>query len=634
MTHEHTRARAFRALEWKKEPRQEENRLLLSKLETMPTISLLDYGAGNVRSVRNAIRQVGFSIQDVTCVEDIESAECIVFPGVGRFGECMEFLNMKGWVGALKAYIAADRPFLGICVGFQVLFESSDESPGVAGLSIVPGIVSRFDTLAGYPVPHMGWNQLRMSKTSEGGVGDLSIYDKRVYFVHSYCPLATEANKDWTLTTTDYGRRFISSVQRGKVMGTQFHPEKSGQAGLAILKNFLSRSFSGEGQSIFQSSNDAPNLGVGSKAAVTLTERSQPIQLASTFLAKRIVACLDVRSNDNGDLVVTKGDQYDVRETGPPPDKKAKTTSDNAERSSASGNKGAVRNLGKPRDLAARYYQEGADEIVFLNITSFRSSPVGDMPLLELLRQTSATVFVPLTIGGGIRDYTDSEGKKWTALDVAGRYFRAGADKVSIGSDAVAAAKMLITCAKAKGTQLTDESLKTGSSGIEQISNQYGAQAVVVSVDPRRAFISNEEEKAAHEEQGHMVFESPPGSPKNMPFMWYQCTVRGGREGSSVGAIQLGRAVEALGAGELLCNCVNADGQKAGFEIPLLKALSEAVSIPVIASSGAGRPEHFSEVFQKTQVTAALAAGIFHRKEVPIQSVKQHLKDHSNVHTR
>ena len=283
---------------------------------------------------------------------------------------------------------------------------------------------------------------------------------------------------------------------------------------------------------------------------------------------------------------------------------------------------------GKPRDLLLGIITR-ARMIVFLNITSFRSSPIGDMPLLELLRQTSSTVFVPLTIGGGIRDYSDTNGHTWTALDVAGRYFRAGADKVSIGSDAVAAASSLIGAAKANGKLLDDPSLKTGTSSIEQISNQYGAQAVVVSVDPRRAYLADEKAKSEHEALGHSVFDAPDDgtSPAGMRYMWYQCTVRGGREGSDVGAVQLGRAVQALGAGELLCNCVNADGQKSGFEIPLLRALSEAVRIPVIASSGAGCAAHFEEVFRETKVTAALAAGIFHRREVPISEVKRFLRE-------
>ena len=591
-------------------------------------VSLLDYGAGNVRSVRNAINALGYQIQDIQSVEDITNATCIVFPGVGRFGSCMEFLKEKKFIAPLREYILADRPFFGICVGFQALFQSSEESPGIDGLSIVPGTVTRFNKATDLPVPHMGWSTLQLHQTVaptpsssasasapvSASTSTPTVYDSRVYFVHSFCALATPKNKEWTLTTTDYGSRFISTIKKGNVMGTQFHPEKSGQAGLNILQDFLRHALS-------KGTSDTSDPSVPSVPSVSSSSTGDgTVPSTGLALAKRIVACLDVRSNDNGDLVVTKGDQYDVREEAPAT-KKQKTSPTTSSSSATtttttSTNTGQVRNLGKPRDLAKRYYDEGADEIVFLNITSFRSNPMKDQPLLNLLRETSKTVFVPLTIGGGIRNFTDTDGHTWSALDVASQYFRAGADKVSIGSDAVHAAAAMLSS--------KDGTVMDGTSAIEQISQAYGAQAVVVSVDPRRVYLSSDEEKAAHEALGHAVFEAPADAEGK--YMWYQCTVRGGREGSNVGAIQLGRAVELLGAGELLCNCVNADGQKNGFEIPLLKALAAAVHIPVIASSGAGVPQHFEEVFKQTGVTAALAAGIFHRKEVPIGEVKKYLK--------
>jgi glutamine amidotransferase/cyclase len=137
---------------------------------------------------------------------------------------------------------------------------------------------------------------------------------------------------------------------------------------------------------------------------------------AVTQFVKRIVVALDVRTNDHGDLVVTKGDQYDVREN---------------EKEGVETGRGGVRNLGKPVGLASRYYQEGADEIAFLNITSFRQGVIEDMPMLQVLEEASKNIFVPLTVGGGIRSYTDpSSGQVWSALEVAARYFRAGADKV------------------------------------------------------------------------------------------------------------------------------------------------------------------------------------------------------------
>ncbi|KAL8256540.1 hypothetical protein R6Q59_031607 [Mikania micrantha] len=308
---------------------------------------------------------------------------------------------------------------------------------------------------------------------------------------------------------------------------------------------------------------------------------------AKRLIVPGVIACLDVRTNDNGDLVVTKGDQYDVREQ----------TKDNE-----------VRNLGKPVELAGQYYIDGADEVSFLNITGFRDFPLGDLPMLQILRYTSENVFVPLTVGGGIRDFTDANGRYYSSLEVASEYFRSGADKISIGSDAVYAAE-----------EYLKTGVKTGKSSLEQISRVYGNQAVVVSIDPRRQYLTSPYEV------GFKSVKVRKLGPNGEEYAWYQCTVNGGREGRPIGAYELAKAVEELGAGEILLNCIDCDGQGKGFDIDLIKLISDAVSIPVIASSGAGKAEHFSEVFSQTNASAALAAGIFHRKEVPIQSVKDHL---------
>lgn len=312
-----------------------------------------------------------------------------------------------------------------------------------------------------------------------------------------------------------------------------------------------------------------------------------PADIRGKGLSKRIIACLDVRSNDRGDLVVTKGDQYDVRE------------------------KGDVRNLGKPVELAGRYYREGADEITFLNITGFRDFPLKDMPMIRVLEQTSEHVFVPLTIGGGIRDYTDSKGKTYTALDVASQYFRSGADKISIGSDAVHIAMEYIRTGK-----------KTGKTSIEEISRVYGNQAVVISIDPKRVWV-----KSPGDAPGHHVVKTDIPGPDKEGFCWFQCTVQGGRRAMDLDAVSLAAACEELGAGEILLNCIDRDGTNSGFDLELVNAVRGHVTIPVIASSGAGCEEHFSQVFKKTSAEAALAAGIFHRQEVPIRAVKNHLAE-------
>ncbi len=518
-------------------------------------ITLLDYGAGNVRSVRNAIRKLGFEVRDVVSPDDILNAEKLIFPGVGNFGVVMERLQQNGFIEPLLQRIQDNRPLLGICVALQALFEGSEEAPGVAGLGIIPGQIKRFSTRH-QSVPQIGWNSIKIQKNSNIFSG----YDgEKLYFVHSFYATITDENKGWILSTTDYGNEYISGVAKGNVTAFQFHPEKSGKAGLNILNNFLKK----------RSEDELTVLNIS-------LQNEKP-----TRIAKRIIACLDVRTNDEGDLVVTKGDQYDVRE------------------------KGAVRNLGMPVDLAGRYYEEGADEITFLNITGFRDFPMQDQPMLEVLKRTSENVFVPLTIGGGIREFTDSNGISYSALDVASAYFRSGADKISIGSDAVYAAE-----------QFRQDGRKTGKSSIEQISLVYGAQAVVISVDPRRVYVNGPEDT-----KRNTIRTGYPG-PKGEDYCWYQCTVKGGREGRDIDVIELVQACAELGAGEILLNCIDKDGTKSGFDIELIKHVRSAVSIPVIASSGAGVSAHFIEVFTETDVEAALAAGIFHRKEVSIAEVK------------
>lgn len=272
-----------------------------------------------------------------------------------------------------------------------------------------------------------------------------------------------------------------------------------------------------------------------------------------------------------------------------------------------------VRNLGKPVDLAARYFDEGADEVAFLNITGFRDCPMADLPMLAVLRAASERVFVPMTVGGGIRGFTSSEegGKAYSALDVAAEYFRSGADKVSIGSDAVEAALEL----KARGWKAT------GETAIEQISRVYGKQAVVVSIDPKRVYLACEGEAP----EGATALRAAEPGPNGERWCWWQATVKGGREGRPIDAVELARACEALGAGEIMLNAIDNDGTGRGFDLALVGAVSAAVSVPVIASSGAGSPAHFTDVFQGTRCSAALAAGIFHRREVAIADVKAHM---------
>ena len=446
---------------------------------------------------------------------------------------------------------------MGICVGLQALFDGSTESQNVPGLGIIPGRLERFKD-SDKSVPHIGWNSANTA--NEDGGRNESLYglrpDSKYYYVHSYAALYRKGELEkhgWAIATARYGdEEFVGAIVRDNVLATQFHPEKSGAAGLRVLKAFL----------------EARKLGRLSSVSSQLSTKEG--------LTRRVIACLDVRTNDQGDLVVTKGDQYDVRE-----------------KDGASAG-GAVRNLGKPVDKAKEYYEQGADEVTFLNITSFRNCPVADTPMLEVLRRTSETVFVPLTIGGGIRDTVDTDGTKVSALDIATLYFKSGADKVSIGSDAVTAAEAYY----ASGKQLS------GTTAIETISEAYGNQAVVVSVDPKRVYLASLS-SSTH----HTIKTAFPG-PTGEEYCWYQCTIKGGREGRDIDVCQLVQAVEALGAGEILLNCIDKDGTNSGFDLELIRDVKAAVKIPVIASSGAGNPEHFAEAFEGTRTDAALGAGI------------------------
>lgn len=515
----------------------------------------------------------------------------------------MEALRRDGYAEPLKEYLASGKPYMGICIGMQALFEGSSEAPGVAGLAVIPGHVDRFQIhehskQGRKSVPQMGWNEAKPLRTSAKAHGFQEGH--HFYFVHSYRAEYDAANhQDWALTTTQYGEEvFLSSVRKGNVFATQFHPEKSGRAGLEVLRAWLGGAASTKAD---QWLVDAASAG---------------LPRPRDCLTKRVVACLDVRSNDQGDLVVTKGESYDVREK--------------QEQEEVGGQ---VRNLGKPVDLALRYYLEGADEIVFLNITSFRACPLQDQPMLSVLNKAAASIFVPLTIGGGIKDSVDPDGTRHSAKEVADEYFRAGADKVSIGSEAVTAVEALLARAREKDPAAVEAKYFTGKTAIEEISTGYGKQAVVVSVDPRRVYVGSLEE--VDEAHGPCVVRGMAGSREEGKMWWYRCTIKGGREDRDIDVVQLAKGVERLGAGEILMNSIDQDGQAQGFDRQLIDLVRAHVSIPVVASSGAGKAQHFVDLFTPharhddpapSSVEAALAAGIFHRKEVSIAQVKAAMK--------
>lgn len=193
-------------------------------------IIIIDYGAGNLRSIKNGFSKVGAEVLISNDVHKIEKADAIVLPGVGAFGKAME--HLKGYEKAIYDHIQSGKPFLGVCLGLQILFTKSQESKGIKGLDIFKGEGVRLPE--GVKIPHMGWNNLKILGKCPilGGVGN-----DYVYFVHSYYVKPKE--EDIIAATVDYGVDIPAVICKDNVFATQFHPEKSGEVGLRILKNFV-----------------------------------------------------------------------------------------------------------------------------------------------------------------------------------------------------------------------------------------------------------------------------------------------------------------------------------------------------------------------------------------------------------
>ena len=200
-------------------------------------IALLDYGSGNLRSVHKALLKVGAQVRLAKSPGEIGDARAVVLPGVGAFDDCIHALQRQELLAASKSFIKTGKPFLGICVGYQALFEKSEEfNSCAAGLGIFGGKVVRFATKPGLKIPQIGWNQIEITQP------DCPLYrgiktENYVYFVHSFYPQPTDASIVATRTT--YGEPFASSAWCGNVFATQFHPEKSQNVGLQLLKNFV-----------------------------------------------------------------------------------------------------------------------------------------------------------------------------------------------------------------------------------------------------------------------------------------------------------------------------------------------------------------------------------------------------------
>jgi glutamine amidotransferase len=199
---------------------------------TRPPVAVLDYGVGNLHSAAKALDRAGADVRVVATVAEANGAAGLVVPGVGAYGACLRGLASAGGPAAVAGWLHGGRPLLGICVGMQLLFEASDEGPVGDGLGVLAGKIRR---LTGpVKIPHIGWDEVAVRPGSRllAGLGD----GTRFYFVHSYAP---EPDGEAVAAVCDYGGRFAAAVEQGNLFGTQFHPEKSGAAGLALLANFV-----------------------------------------------------------------------------------------------------------------------------------------------------------------------------------------------------------------------------------------------------------------------------------------------------------------------------------------------------------------------------------------------------------
>ena len=450
-------------------------------------IAILDYGAGNLRSVQLAFARMGLSAQPTRDPAVVERASGVILPGVGAFADAMQALNASGLVPAIRQTVEAGKPFLGICLGMQALFEQSEEGPGVPGLGLLPGKVALLPD-RGLKIPHMGWNSLRICQPDSPLVQGLPD-EPYMYFVHSYACQA--ARPEDVLATSTYGVEFHAAVQRGNVMGVQFHPEKSGRGRTPAAQ--LCRHGWGGGTLMY---------------------------------TKRIIPCLDIC---NGRVV--KGVNFvDLRDAG------------------------------DPVEVAAAYSEAGADEVVFLDITATHEKRA---TVVDLAARVAEQLSIPFTVGGGIRTVEDFR-----------EVLRQGADKISVNSAAIDRPEL-----------------------IAEAAARFGSQCVVLAVDARRR----------EDGSGWDVYK------------------QGGRLNTGLDVLEwVSRGVE-LGAGEILLTSMDGDGTKNGYDLELTAAVADRVGVPMIASGGAGTMQHFADAFTKGKADAALAASLFHYREMTIADLKAYL---------
>ncbi len=488
-------------------------------------IAIIEYDAGNLTSVERALKNLGLECAITKDPEVVERADRVIFPGVGAAGSAMESIKRNGMDKALKNTLDSGKPLLGICIGTQIIMSSSVENTTDC-LGFIKGKTVMFPKKmeaeeGGFlKIPHMGWNSVIPKSGVVHPVLKGIKEEDEFYFVHSYFP--EPENSFDVLAETEYGVRFASVVGRGNLIATQFHPEKSGNPGLRFLKNFAEWD-----PKKIENDDRAENDFVPNENAVSNFVASN--KYVNT-LSRRIIPCLDVREGRT-----TKGIKF-------------KNNVD----------------IGDPVEMAKLYYETGADEIVFYDITASHEKR---NIMIDVVRRVAETIFIPFSVGGGIRTKEDMR-------DV----LLAGAEKVSVNSAAV------------KNPGIISEGAKA-----------FGNQCVVLGMDV----------KYVGEKQG-----IPSG---------YEIVINGGRTYMDIDALEWAKQGEDLGAGEICLNSIDADGTRDGYELNLTKMISENVSIPVIASGGAGKPIHLRDVLKDAKADAALIASMVHYGDYTMGGIKDYL---------
>lgn len=356
-------------------------------------------GSANLASVIAAFERAGVGTRLTTDAAEAAGAPYLVLPGVGAFGAAMSTLEPAGLVPVLKARIAAGRPTFTVCLGLQLLAESSEESPGVAGLGVMPATVKKFPHDAGVCVPQLGWNAVSPDS------GCKVLKPGYAYYANSFCiPLSDAGSAEklraagWSLATTDHATPFLAAAEKdgGKILACQFHPELSGPWGASLIRRWLVNA----GAIAASAADASPACEIPAKAEV----------------CRRVIPCLDVK-----DGRVVKGVKFQ-----------------------------GLRDAGDPVELARRYEAEGADELVFLDVSA---TVEGRKSAAETVAKVRKVISIPLTVGGGVRSVEDAK-----------RLLDAGADKVGVNSAAVFNPQLLTELAERFGRQCVVLAIDAGKS--------------------------------------------------------------------------------------------------------------------------------------------------------------------------